>query len=61
MFKVGYGYLLGIPVTNYLTWNGTALEGNGVQPDESIEVTHGSLTQGRDIQLERAVAVAESM
>ena len=61
VFKVGYGYLLGIPVTNYLTWNGTVLEGNGVQPDESIEMTHGSLTQGRDVQLERAVAVAESM
>jgi carboxyl-terminal processing protease len=28
VFKVGYGYLLGIPVTNYLTWNETALEGS---------------------------------
>ena len=61
VFKVGYGYLLGIPVTNYLTWNGTVLEGNGVQPDESIEVTHGSLIEGRDIQLEQAVVIAESM
>jgi len=61
VLKVGYGYLLGIPVTNYLTWKGTLLEGNGVQPDESIEMTHGSLTEGRDIQLERAVAIADSM
>ncbi len=61
VFKVGYGYLLGIPVTNYLTWNGTVLEGNGVEPDESIEVTHDSLIEGRDIQLERAAAIAESM
>ena len=61
VFNVGHGYLLGIPVTNHLTWNGTVLEGNGVRPDESIEVTHGSLTEGRDIQLERAVGVAESM
>ena len=60
VFKVGYGYLLGIPVTNYLTWNETALEGKGVEPDELIEVTHGSLVEGRDIQLERAVAIAES-
>jgi C-terminal processing protease CtpA/Prc len=60
VFKVGYGYLLGIPVTNYLIWNGTVLEGNGVEPDELIEVTHASLTEGRDIQLERAVAIAES-
>jgi hypothetical protein len=37
------------------------LEGNGVEPDEPIEVTHGSLTEGRDIQLERAVVIAESM
>jgi len=48
-------------VTNCLTWKGTVLKGNGVQPDESIEVTHGSLTEGRDIQLERAVAIADSM
>jgi len=61
VFKVGCGYLLGIPVTNYLTWNGTALEGNGVEPDDLIEVTHGSLTEGRDIQLEQAVAIAQSM
>jgi carboxyl-terminal processing protease len=61
VFKVGYGYLLGIPVTNYLTWNGTVLEGNGVRPDESIEVTHCSLTEGRDIPLDRAVAIADSI
>jgi C-terminal processing protease CtpA/Prc len=48
-------------VTNYLTWNGTALEGKGVEPDESIEVTHASLSEGRDIQLQRAVAIAKSM
>jgi C-terminal processing protease CtpA/Prc len=61
VFNVGHGYLLEIPVTNHLTWNGTVLEGNGMRPDESIEVTHGSLIEGRDIQLEQAVVIAESM
>jgi len=32
-FNVGHGFMLGLPVAAYLTWEGTLLEGNGVEPD----------------------------
>lgn len=37
-FKVGHGYILGLPGAAYLTWQGTMLEGNGIAPDEGISL-----------------------
>lgn len=34
-FKVGEGYRVMLPVVTYKTWNGTILEGNGIEPTVS--------------------------
>src|SRR5271168_3088448 len=36
-FKVGHGYILGLPVAAYLTWQGRMLENDGITPAVSIE------------------------
>jgi C-terminal processing protease CtpA/Prc len=37
-YKVGDGYILGLPVAAYLTWHGRMLENNGIVPKFSIEL-----------------------
>lgn len=54
-FKVGHGYVLGLPVATYLTWQGTMLEARGITPDEQVELSYEALKEGRDCQLERAI------
>ena len=60
-FKVGQGYILGLPVANYLTWQETVLEGKGVTPDEEIQLSYGALREGRDSQMERALEVVQGL
>jgi C-terminal processing protease CtpA/Prc len=60
-FKVGYGYILGLPVAAYLTWEGRMLENNGITPTVSIELSREALREGRDIQLEKAVEVVSRL
>lgn len=60
-FKVGHGYVLGLPGAAYLTWQGTMLEGKGITPDEEVGLSREMLKQGRDSQLERAIEVAERL
>ncbi len=59
-FKVGQGYLLGLPVAAYLTWQGTLLEGKGVTPDTAVDLSYDALKQGRDNQLEKAIESARA-
>jgi C-terminal processing protease CtpA/Prc len=54
-FKVGCGYRVVIPVATYYTWQGTNLEGRGVQPTIEEPVSPEALWNGRDNQLERAM------
>jgi hypothetical protein len=35
-FKAGFGYIVGLPVAAYLTWQGRMIEGNGVAPDVPV-------------------------
>jgi len=56
-FKVGHGFMLGLPVGAYLTWAGTLLEGKGIEPDVSVDLSRDALRQDRDTQLERAIEV----
>ena len=35
-FNLGNGYLLGLPTAQYLTWNGTLIEGAAVTPDLQV-------------------------
>ncbi|MCI0723897.1 MAG: S41 family peptidase [Acidobacteria bacterium] len=59
VFKVGHGYILGLPVAAYLTWQGTLLEGKGVAPDMKAELPSEALRQGRDLQMDMALEIAK--
>jgi C-terminal processing protease CtpA/Prc len=58
VFKVGHGYILGLPVAAYLTWQGLLLEGKGVSPHVVVELSSKALQQGRDPQMEKAIEKA---
>jgi len=58
MFKVGHGFVLGLPVAAYLTWEGNLLEGKGIEPEHIVELTYEALREGRDVQMEHAIEVA---
>jgi C-terminal processing protease CtpA/Prc len=60
-FKVGHGYILGLPVAGYLTWQGRILENNGIIPGVSVELSREALREGRDTQLEKAVEVVKTL
>ena len=60
-YKVGHGYILGLPVAAYLTWQGRMLENNGIVPKFSIELSRDALNEGRDTQLETAQYVLNSL
>jgi C-terminal processing protease CtpA/Prc len=60
-YKVGHGYILGLPVAAYLTWQGRMLENNGIVPKFSIELSRDVLRTGRDTQLETATEVVEAL
>jgi len=60
-YKVGHGYILGLPVAAYLTWQGRMLENNGIIPKFSIELSRDALKEERDPQLETAIEVAKSL
>ena len=60
-YKVGHGYILGLPVAAYLTWQGRMLENNGIVPKFSIELSRDALNEGRDTQLETAQHVLNSL
>jgi C-terminal processing protease CtpA/Prc len=60
-FKVGHGYILGLPVAGYLTWQGRMLENNGITPAFSVDLSRDGLREGRDTQLEQAVEMVKAL
>jgi len=60
-YKVGYGYILGLPVAAYMTWQGRMLENNGIVPKFSMELSRDALKEGRDSQLGAAIEVAKAL
>ena len=60
-FKVGHGYILGLPVAAYLTWQGRMLENSGIVPKFQTDLSRDALREGRDTQLETAVQIAKQM
>jgi carboxyl-terminal processing protease len=60
-YKVGYGYILGLPVAAYMTWQGRMLENNGIVPKVSMELSRDALKKGRDSQLGAAIEVAKAL
>jgi len=55
-FKVGHGFRVAVPVAAYFTWKGTDIEGVGVAPDVPSPMNVEELWNGRDNQLENALA-----
>jgi carboxyl-terminal processing protease len=51
-FKVGHGYMLGMPKAAYITWGGKRFEGHGVLPDMLVAWSPEAFAAGRDNQLE---------
>lgn len=60
-FKVGHEFVLRIPVMTFYTWNGSCLEGRGVEPDCTVELSRDALKQGTDPQLHKAIEVARQL
>jgi len=60
-FKVGHGYILGLPVAAYLTWRGRMLENNGIMPTICGEISRDALRDGNDTQLEKAIEIVNSL
>ena len=60
-FKVGQGYILGLPVAAYLTWQGRMLENDGINPAVPTELSREALRDGKDSQLETAIEVAKAL
>jgi carboxyl-terminal processing protease len=60
-FKVGHGYILGLPVAAYLTWQGRMLENNGIVPSIVADLSREALREGKDAQLEKAVDVVRNL
>jgi carboxyl-terminal processing protease len=60
-FRVGHGYILGLPVAAYLTWQGRVLENKGIAPKFPVELSRDALKEGRDTQLETGVEVAKAL
>jgi carboxyl-terminal processing protease len=60
-FHVGKGYVLGLPVAAYFTWNGALLEGIGVKPDVEVDLSCDALRAGSDVQLDNAIEIVERL
>jgi len=60
-YKVGHGYILGLPVAAYLTWQGRMIENNGIVPKFSVDLSRDALREGRDTQLQIAVDVSKAL
>ncbi len=60
-FKVGFGYIVGLPVAAYLTWQGRLIEGKGVSPSVPVELSPKELAAGEDTQLQKALGLAKTM
>ncbi len=56
-FKACFGYMVGLPVAAYLTWEGRLIEGKGVSPTVSVEMKPEQLLAGEDPQMQRALQI----
>ena len=60
-FKAGFGYIVGLPVAAFLTWQGKLIEGRGVTPNIEVGLSPEELLAGEDPQMERALEMARSI
>jgi C-terminal processing protease CtpA/Prc len=60
-FRVGGGYWLRLPVFGWFTSKGRSLEGSGVDPDVSLEMSPETLAEGSDTQLTKAIEIVRAL
>jgi len=60
-FKAGFGYIVGVPVAAYLTWEGMLIEGKGVSPTIPVELSPEHLLAGEDPQMQKALALVREL
>ena len=60
-FKAGFGYIVGLPVAAYLTWQGRLIEGKGVSPNVPVELLPEQLLAGEDPQMQTALELAREI
>jgi carboxyl-terminal processing protease len=60
-FKAGFGYIVGLPVAAYLTWQGRLIEGRGVAPTIPVTQTPAQLLAGEDPQMQKALELARAL
>jgi C-terminal processing protease CtpA/Prc len=60
-FRAGEGYIVGLPVAAYLTWQGKLIEGKGVTPSVPVDLSPDQLIVGDDAQMHKALELVRSM
>src|SRR5207248_2093831 len=60
-FPVGEGYIVGLPIAAYLTWQGKLIEGKGVTPDVPVDLSPDQLIVGDDAQMNKAIELLKEM
>jgi carboxyl-terminal processing protease len=60
-FKAGFGYIVGVPVAAYLTWEGRLIEGKGVSPTIPVELSPEHLLAGEDPQMQKALELVREL
>ena len=50
-----------VPVAAYKSWQGTQIEGNGIEPDVPAPWSYEAALEQRDPQLEQALQVLETL
>jgi CHAT domain-containing protein len=60
-FKAGFGYIVGLPVAAYLTWEGRLIEGKGVSPNIPVALSPEQLLAGEDPQMQKALELVRAL
>lgn len=60
-FTVGHGFILRLPAAGWYTWRGAIVEGRGVSPTVAVPLSLTDLRDGRDNQVEAAIAKLNAM
>jgi len=60
-FKIGHGFTLALPIAAYVSWKGTRVDGNGINPDLPVDWSYSDARNGGDSQLQSAVGVAKGL
>lgn len=59
-FNIGHGFTLVIPTGAYVSWEGTRLDGTGIQPDIPADWSRDAVVHGIDLQAKAALTSLKS-